>query len=66
MGIAGTTTLMPKIVPNKQFLGSFSQWLYKKGNDVIHGTAYEGLTIADVEEGNKHNRKSGTGRIIAP
>lgn len=63
MGLAGTTTLLPKIVPNKRFLGSVSQWLYKRGNDLIHGTEYEGLTIADVEEGNRQNRRSGTGML---
>ncbi len=63
MGLASTTTLLPKIVPNKQFLGSFSQWLYKRGNDEIHGTGYDGLTIADIEEGNREHRNSGTGTI---
>ncbi len=61
MGLAGTTTLLPKIVPSKQFLGSFSQWLYKRENDAIHGTGYEGSTIADIEEGNREHRNSGTG-----
>lgn len=63
MGLASTTTLLPKIVPSKQFLGSFSEWLYKRGNDLIHGTEYKGLTIADIEEGNRQNRKSGTGTL---
>ncbi len=64
MGLASTATLLPKMVPNKEFLGSFSQFLYKRGNDLIHGTEYEGLTIADIEEGNRENRRSGTGTLF--
>ena len=60
IGLVGSATILPKIVPKKKFLGSFSKWLYEKVNEAVHGEAYEGLTIADVEEANKHNRKTGT------
>ena len=60
IGLLGSATILPKIVPKKHFLGGFSKWIYEKLNDVVHGEAYEGLTIADIEEANRHNRKTGT------
>ncbi|KAG8533867.1 uncharacterized protein KY384_001608 [Bacidia gigantensis] len=60
LGLVETATLLPKIVPKKGFLGAFSTWLYKAANDQIHGTAYEGLTISDVEKANRDNKKTGT------
>ena len=59
LGLAATKTLLPKVVP-KQFMGSWSQWMYKKTNDLIHGKAYEGWTIADMEKVNKGSKKTGT------
>lgn len=56
LGLFRTLTLLPKIVPKRTFLGAFS----KKLNDWVRGTAYEGLTITQVEEANRSNRKTGT------
>ena len=56
LGLLSTMTLLPKIVPKKKFLGSFSEKL----NEWIHGTAYEGHTIDQIEDANKSNRKTST------
>lgn len=51
---------MPNIVPKKGSLNAFSSWLYEKGNDAVHGTANEGLTISDIEKANVSRKKTGT------
>ena len=60
IGLLSISTILPKIVPKAQFLGSFSRFLYEKVNDAVHGTQYEGLTIADIERANHSNKKTGT------
>ena len=60
MGLIGIAAILPKIVPKTKFLGSFSRFLYQKVNETVHGTEYEGLTIADVERANRENKKTGT------
>ena len=60
IGLLGVSTVLPKIVPKKQFLGTFSAWLYEKVNDAVHGEVYEGVTIADIERASRSNKKSGT------
>jgi len=59
LGIAEATVLLQKVMPD-EFLGKTKDWILSLEREAVGGHPQTGMTIQDVVDYNKHNRKSAT------
>jgi hypothetical protein len=59
LGLVEAQVLLQKVMPD-EFLGKTKDWLQSIEREVVGGHPQKGLTIQDVVDYNKHNRKSAT------
>lgn len=59
LGLTQSILIVRKVIPDT-FLGKTANWFQQQIQTALDGTPYDGPTIADCEEYNRHHRKSGT------
>jgi hypothetical protein len=59
LGLLQVATLLPNIVP-KNLLSTIASDITDKFREWVFGDPEQGITIADIEQQNRINRKSGT------
>lgn len=62
LGLIQTGALLKKLVPSDDFLGRIGRKIWEARRKLvgISSMPYAGTTIAEIEERNRHNRKTGT------